>query len=433
MTGPSAETAYLFRHALLREAAYGLQLPSERAKLHELAFQLIEQAFGGRAPEPPPIETKHRSIMTPHSTDPVATTLVYHAEEALKSCIGDSRELASAREQYLRRGAEFAARNYQFASATKLWEQLAKLLARPQSAYAMYYAAGAHRVCGNPSHASRHAKDALEVARESGDVRLQGMANYYLGVIYRETGRFDEAERCYVEAIDQLQRADDGPSAAAPLGELAILKRLQGDPAESKRLFQEALELLKEDGSAEVRAQVLGNLAGLYAQTGDRELAESTCRRAIETQKDVNDLRLIGNTLGNIAMLQRQMGRIEEAEATYRQALDMLRKAGCKREYGITTGNLAFLYMQNKRPQEAERAYEEALAIHEEVGNQQFVGTHGTACALLKLHLGKYKLARKTWLDSFRKLAGLVGSSQLDTTIQNMREACAKAGVPPFE
>ena len=42
MSGVNAETAYFFRHALTRDAAYQLQLPGDRAKLHALAFHLIE-------------------------------------------------------------------------------------------------------------------------------------------------------------------------------------------------------------------------------------------------------------------------------------------------------------------------------------------------------------------------------------------------------
>jgi WD40 repeat protein len=42
----SAEQAYVFRHALLRAAAYQLQLPADRARLHRLAFDVTEQIAG---------------------------------------------------------------------------------------------------------------------------------------------------------------------------------------------------------------------------------------------------------------------------------------------------------------------------------------------------------------------------------------------------
>ncbi|NUN49609.1 MAG: hypothetical protein HUU15_12345, partial [Candidatus Brocadiae bacterium] len=50
----TAESAYLFRHALLRDAGYQLQLPGGRARLHGLALEIIETLAGGAAPEPPP-------------------------------------------------------------------------------------------------------------------------------------------------------------------------------------------------------------------------------------------------------------------------------------------------------------------------------------------------------------------------------------------
>ena len=40
----SAEVDYLFRHAVLRDAAYQLQLPIERARLHAAAFAALAAA-----------------------------------------------------------------------------------------------------------------------------------------------------------------------------------------------------------------------------------------------------------------------------------------------------------------------------------------------------------------------------------------------------
>ncbi|MCC6466217.1 MAG: hypothetical protein IT463_12830 [Planctomycetes bacterium] len=78
-----AELAYLFRHALLRDAAYQVQMPSDRARLHELAFYLIEDVFGGRAPEPPPLDAIDPPKMQPHPTDAVAEEPAWHARRAL--------------------------------------------------------------------------------------------------------------------------------------------------------------------------------------------------------------------------------------------------------------------------------------------------------------------------------------------------------------
>jgi hypothetical protein len=46
-------TAYLFRRALLRDAAYALQMPSDSWRRHALALELIEKVSGGRPKTPP--------------------------------------------------------------------------------------------------------------------------------------------------------------------------------------------------------------------------------------------------------------------------------------------------------------------------------------------------------------------------------------------
>ena len=65
-----AESAYLFRHALLRDAAYQLQLPGDRARLHGIAFELIEALSGGRPPGLSPLDSEARAV-PPHRCDEV--------------------------------------------------------------------------------------------------------------------------------------------------------------------------------------------------------------------------------------------------------------------------------------------------------------------------------------------------------------------------
>ncbi|NUN50777.1 MAG: ROK family protein, partial [Candidatus Brocadiae bacterium] len=102
-----AEIAYLFRHALLRDAAYQLQLPGARARLHALALELIEIHLGGRPPALPPLAPGRSAPAPPHPTDPFALELAEHA--ALAPPSPDRRE---ARRGYLRRGAMHAGRCY---------------------------------------------------------------------------------------------------------------------------------------------------------------------------------------------------------------------------------------------------------------------------------------------------------------------------------
>jgi hypothetical protein len=77
----SAEDACLFRHALLRDAAYQLHLPGDRARLHALALDLIEALYGGRAPEPQPLfsAAAHPHSLPPEHWNTINPASVLHA------------------------------------------------------------------------------------------------------------------------------------------------------------------------------------------------------------------------------------------------------------------------------------------------------------------------------------------------------------------
>ncbi|MEK7467065.1 MAG: hypothetical protein AAB074_06580 [Planctomycetota bacterium] len=129
----TAEKAYLFRHALLRDAAYQLQLPGDRARLHALAFAVIEALAGGRAPEPAPLDAVEEVTLQPHATVAFAQELALHArlaevERGLKVDPIHSRPRIALQRLYLRRAAEHADKQFRPEVSRLLWERHAALV-----------------------------------------------------------------------------------------------------------------------------------------------------------------------------------------------------------------------------------------------------------------------------------------------------------------
>ncbi|MCA8944721.1 MAG: hypothetical protein KDB29_00690, partial [Planctomycetes bacterium] len=120
-----AEQAYLFRHAMLREAAYELHLPSTRSALHGLALNLIEEHFGGRPPDfllAPARESKP----DPHPLDAFAAEMAAHAAAA-------SNPVEAL---YLKRAAYTAENDFRYSEAIGLWRKLRELKTTDESAEA---------------------------------------------------------------------------------------------------------------------------------------------------------------------------------------------------------------------------------------------------------------------------------------------------------
>ena len=100
----SAEQAYLFRHAVVRDAAYDLQLPSERAQLHGLALDVLESLPGVNQPS-------------------AGLELAHHARWAREGA-RDAERYAEAERRHLRAGGDFARFNYDYVAALDAFQRL---------------------------------------------------------------------------------------------------------------------------------------------------------------------------------------------------------------------------------------------------------------------------------------------------------------------
>lgn len=105
-----AEQAYLFRHAVLRQAAYQLQPPLQRARVHELALEILENLPG----------------LNLRAT---ALELADHAENAMAGAT-DARaaELREKLATYLATGADHARFNFDYAAAETALRKLMPLI-----------------------------------------------------------------------------------------------------------------------------------------------------------------------------------------------------------------------------------------------------------------------------------------------------------------
>ncbi|MCC6741709.1 MAG: hypothetical protein IT452_21905, partial [Planctomycetia bacterium] len=114
----NAETAYVFRHALLREAARQLQMPGDRARLHAVAFGIVEEMAGGPPGERPALDRDEEVSPDARPADAWAAELAEHAAQALHAPQADQSRFAAARREYLRRAAEHAQRQFRWRDAS---------------------------------------------------------------------------------------------------------------------------------------------------------------------------------------------------------------------------------------------------------------------------------------------------------------------------
>ena len=82
--------------------------------------------------------------------------------------------------------------------------------------------------------------------------------------------------------------------------------------------------------------------------------------------------------------------------------------------------------------EDAERTYGQALTIHRDTKDRRSEGAHTCDYGLCLLALERAE-AREVWRQGAERLKEVGDTALLETQTAEMREACAEAGVPPFD
>lgn len=307
----SAEQAYLFRHALLRDAAYGLQLPAERARLHEHAVE---------------------SFLALHDQVPDAAVaeIADHAGQALAQG-RDTPALRDVRRTYLMRAMDAAAAGF----------RLQETIARADEVVALDWITPKDRL------------SALVSAAEYSD----------------RSGQRERA-RGYIEAAMSLLEAHPMRDR---LFHVRMLQAAVHIHLGQYAVAEESLRALVAMGRREVGLQrysvALGNLAIVHVEIGSYAEAESEYRQVVELLRESGDRGEEGRTLGNLANLLRDQGKHEEAQQMYVRALQLLRQADDPFVEGIVLGNQAEQMVQLGQYQLARQAVAAVHALHARTGD----------------------------------------------------------------
>lgn len=362
-----AEDAYLFRHALLRDAAYELQPPSDRARLHAMAFELLELLHGGPAPDPGLPAFGGLKPPPAHATDAVVLDLALHAELAAGA---DSR-LEQAAALYLHRAAVQAHTNFLYRAATELWQRLANRLPGKASLVASYRQAEAALEGGLPDAAAETLSRLLHAARAEGDTLTEGLALAEQAAARAALGETHGALQDARTAVGLLRAGSDGRALAKGLSHLAKLLSHSDAGDEARACWQEACKLLTGLGDLDASAGMLNNLAGHHARRGEIELAEQLYQRAWQLHSEHGRPHSKATVLVNLGHLYSDTARIELAEQYYHAALQVAREVGHRRGESAALAGLAALLSNQNREAEGEPLCLRALDIAREDGDAE--------------------------------------------------------------
>jgi predicted ATPase len=336
---------YLFKHALVRDAAYETVLLKHRRAYHAQVATWIEVNSGERLEE-------HLALIASHYAD------------------GGQPDLAA---DWTLRAGERAASQCSMKEAKDLFEKALNMI-RPDDIERRWRGTLGHSealgVLGYIEE--RHVDDnaLLDLAHQLNDQSRNAEAYYMIGnQAYRE-GNNAAARRAYEEALHAACTAGDLSLQAEILPMLVAILTAEGEFQSAGELVEQALEMAHQSGDANILARALNNLALYYQAIGDVPCAINLLHQQVEiTQQQGNRL---GESMGlsNLGYNYLSLGQFENGHKLLKQALYAAQQMEDRRSVAYIHLNLGLAEWRLGRHADACQSINDSLARLEQLGDR---------------------------------------------------------------
>ncbi len=287
------ELEYLFRHALVQDAAYSSLLKQDRRALHQLAAESLLTVYPERQRE-------------------LAAVIAMHFDQA-----GD---LVHAAEQYAIAG-EHALERFAQREAVNFFKRAIELLPPddPRVDLRMRAALGAAKAgwtFSGLSGAIDLLESATEMAGDRVDRRLLADAYFWIAFMRRVSGESPASSPKLKHAIEQAEQIGESlgdPAAhAIPKAFMGAGLMFTGELRQGAQLLSEALTALEGRTDALSTAILCGFLAMTYARLGEFDEAERGLARSERFAAQGDEIARLDNDIARTS-IQLERGDIDDA------------------------------------------------------------------------------------------------------------------------
>jgi DNA-binding CsgD family transcriptional regulator/tetratricopeptide (TPR) repeat protein len=211
---------------------------------------------------------------------------------------------------------------------------------------------------GDYAPAEDYCREALAVARPSGDDRLVADVLFTQAWVWTRLGRPGAALRVAESGLDLARRIGDPHLVAWLLSVRASAATGAGDHAGAARDEGEAARLFRQAGDRLQMGLVLGNLGYSELSAGDLGTARRHLAEALDIAREFNERSGPTTHTFNLGLAEYLGGSPEAAAALFTESLDLARRTG-KRSYVAYA--LAGLAMAGRGADRAERGWSARL------------------------------------------------------------------------
>lgn len=464
---------YIFRHALMWDAAYNMQLHARRQALHAVVVDALENLYTDNLPSHYGELAYHseRALLTEkaraylfkaaataksayqnsqaddyytralHLTPAndligqydllMARLEIYQTQGRLEECQRDLQQLDDLAQSHgnterilevLIRKTEITFEASEAAQTLNLGLtalEMAKSLHQQERLVTIYNMLGnAALRLGRYDQAQGFIEKGLALARALGDQRTESRLLNTAGMVNTEQRNLFLATQNFHQSLELARQAGDLRLQARPLANLGMAAIQHGDFLAAYGYSEQSLALARQIGARSGETVILLNLGFIAGSLGDYSRASNYSEASLRIAREIGHQYQEAIGLINLSA---QYGALGKTEAAIRSAHDGLKIARQIGEQSAAAWAYTYLghnlFSSGKRA-EAEEAYQNALRIRREL-NQPVLATEPLAgLARLAINQGETQRARQI-VDEILSILDQTGN--LDSTDEPLR------------
>lgn len=413
---PLTEIEYIFRHALLRDAAYSMQLLARQHELHGLAVSAIEAVYrddleshyGELAYHAEKADLKDKAI---HYLN-LAGKLSLNAYQNHQAIEYFTRAIALVSEDDLRmrfdilieraeayyRIGDYDTQSRDLNALEDLAQRLNidELTGRVFAKRSYYFSS-----LGDYQNAIQYANEAKIRSESAHDHATLIAAYMVLQMALLHTGQTELAMHYAKCALAVAKQVNDRHGESTALTSLGLIALESEGPAVARDYQEQALLIAREVKDRYLEAKILNNLANTVGLSlGDFPAAQDYFLQSLSIFQEHGDLSGKGLIMVNLGWLAGILGDYPAAVNYYEQALLISRKLGNRMEEMYTYINLSATEIAQSRADEAFAWIEKAFEFSAAMGERTAEGWAYFCSGHAHLIKNNYEAAAQAFLKS---------------------------------
>ncbi len=336
----SGETAFRFRHVLIRDVAYGGLAKGERARLHRAFADWLKARSADDLVEAQAYHLERAASLSAELDGQIPADLRAEAADVLEraGCRALDREANRTARRLLLRAIEL----------------------EPSLERQLHAARAAWRLWELPA-ASVEMEDVRALAKSSGERTIEGLALTQLAeIVLNRNADVEEARALGLEALELLADAP-GDARSEALTLLSSVGWWLGDLESVERYTGEALEIARDAGRGDLESLALSEVAAAHLARLHLARADSVLDAAVALAESSGSLSAAAWAARVRGSVHLRRGRFDEAEREFRTARGLFDEIGAASDAGRTQQLEGLAVWQGGDPDRAEQIVREAV------------------------------------------------------------------------